>query len=144
MKEWRIDSHQHFWHYNPARHVWMNEAMESLKTDFLPADLAPHLWACALDGCVAVQADQSEEENTFLLDLAEKHQFIKGIVGWVDLQADNLAERLEHYRQFPKLKGFRHVLHDACELPVDTPLPKRIYWVFGSWVLTRCTCSLTE
>ncbi len=115
MKNARIDSHQHFWRYNPARHVWISEAMGSLKTDFLPEDLRPHLNACALDGCVAVQADQSEDENAFLLDLAAENDFIRGIVGWVDLGAANVDERLAHYRQFPQIKGFRHVLHDEPE-----------------------------
>jgi L-fuconolactonase len=112
MAALRIDSHQHFWHYDPARHVWMTDEMPTLKKDFGPANLAPLLSTCALDGCVAVQADQSEGENAYLLDLAEKHQFIRGVVGWVDLQADNLADRLADYRQFSKMKGFRHVLHD--------------------------------
>jgi len=61
---------------------------------------------------LAVQADQSEEENAFLRGLAETYEFIRGIVGWVDLQAENLEERLAYYRQFPRIKGFRHVLHD--------------------------------
>lgn len=112
MAALRIDSHQHFWQYDPARHVWMTDDTPTLKKDFGPADLAPLLWTCALDGCVAVQADQSEVENTYLLALAEKHQFIRGVVGWVDLQADDLADRLAYYRRFPAMKGFRHVLHD--------------------------------
>jgi L-fuconolactonase len=115
MKLSRIDAHQHFWHYDPARHVWMSEEMGSLKTDYLPPDLLPLLQTAQLDGCVAVQADQSEAENTFLLGLAEQHDFIKGIVGWVDLQADDLDERLAHYQQFSPLKGFRHVLHDEAQ-----------------------------
>ncbi len=108
----RIDAHQHFWQYDPARHVWMTDEMPTLKRDFGPADLAPLLWPCALDGCVAVQADQSEAENTYLLGLAQKHPFIRGVVGWVDLQADDVPERLAYYSQFPAMKGFRHVLHD--------------------------------
>ncbi len=115
MKAGRIDSHQHFWRYNPARHVWMSEQMGSLKTDFLPADLRPHLNACHLNGCVAVQADQSEDENAFLLGLASEYAFIRGIVGWVDLQSENVEERLAYYQQFPLVKGFRHVLHDEPE-----------------------------
>ena len=115
MKEAHIDSHQHFWRYDPARHIWMSDEMGSLKTDFLPPGLAPHLQNCSLDGCVAVQADQSEDENAFLLELADQYDFIEGIVGWVDLQADNLEDRLAYYQQFPKMKGFRHVLHDEFQ-----------------------------
>ena len=111
-----IDAHQHFWHYDPAKHVWMSEAMGVLKKDYLPTDLAPHLKNCALTGCVAVQANQAEEENAFLLSLAEKHDFIKGIVGWVDLQSDGVGERLAYYKQFEKIKGFRHVIHDEADI----------------------------
>ena len=89
-----IDAHQHFWHYDPAKHVWMRSKMGVLKKDYLPTDLEPLLKNSGLGGCVAVQANQAEEENTFLLALAEKHDFIKGIVGWVDLQSPNVEERL--------------------------------------------------
>jgi L-fuconolactonase len=116
MKTLRIDSHQHFWHYDPAKHVWMNDNMVVLKTDYLPNDLEPLLKKCDLDGCVAVQANQAEVENDFLLGLANQHDFIKGIVGWIDLRAENLSERLEYYQQFPKIKGFRHVIHDEPKL----------------------------
>ncbi len=111
----RIDAHQHFWQYDPAKHIWMSENMGILKTDYFPADLAPLLTQCALKGCVAVQANQAEEENTFLLNLAKKHDFIKGIVGWVDLRSENVEEPLKYYQQFPKIKGFRHVLHDEAQ-----------------------------
>lgn len=116
MKTSRIDSHQHFWHYDPAKHVWMNDEMKVLKTDYLPTDLEPLLKNCELDGCVAVQANQSEVENDFLLSLVNQYDFIKGIVGWVDLRAENVSERLEYYQQFPTIKGFRHVIHDEPEL----------------------------
>ena len=112
----RIDSHQHFWHYDPTKHVWMNEQMGVLKTDYLPTELEPLLNRCQLVGCVAVQANQAAVENEFLLGLSDEHDFIKGVVGWVDLRAENVEERLEYYQQFPKMKGFRHVLHDEPEL----------------------------
>ena len=111
-----IDAHQHFWHYDPAKHLWMSEKMGILKKDYLPTDLEPLLKNSGLGGCVAVQANQAEEENTFLLALAEKHDFIKGIVGWVDLQSPNVEERLAYYSQFSKIKGFRHVLHDESDI----------------------------
>ena len=112
----RIDSHQHFWKYNPASHVWMNDEMTVLKKDFMPADLLPFLTNCSLSGCVAVQASQMEDENTFLLTLANQYDFIKGIVGWVDLRSDKVSERLSYYQQFTKIKGFRHVIHDEVDI----------------------------
>jgi len=106
----RIDSHQHFWKYDPVVHAWITPDMNAIAKDFLPEDLLPLLQAANIDGCVAVQADQSEAETHFLLTLADKNPFIKGVVGWVDLRAANLDERLEYYSQFKKLKGFRHVV----------------------------------
>ncbi|MEM0991616.1 MAG: amidohydrolase family protein [Bacteroidota bacterium] len=108
----QIDAHQHFWSYDPQKHAWIDDSMAKLKRDFLPDDLWQIYQANGIDGCVAVQADQSEAETDFLLQLAAQHDFIKGVVGWVDLRADTVEERLAHYAQFPKLKGFRHVVQD--------------------------------
>lgn len=105
-----IDAHQHFWKFDPVRDGWINNDMKVIQRDFLPEDLKPVLAARSVDGCVAVQADQSEDETHFLLSLAEKHDFIKGVVGWVDLRSDKLRDRLHYFSQFPKLKGFRHVV----------------------------------
>lgn len=106
----KIDAHQHFWRYDPVRDAWINDQMTVIRRDFLPQDLAPELKANKIDGCVAVQADQSEAETTFLLDLAAKNKFIRGVVGWVDLSAPNVAEHLEAFSRHEKLRGFRHVV----------------------------------
>ena len=106
----KIDAHQHFWHFDPIRDTWIIEgAMSAIRQDFSPDDLQPILQQNGIKGCVAVQANNSEAETLYLLDLAEKHPFIKGVVGWVDTKADNLSERLDYFKQFPKLKGFRHI-----------------------------------
>ena len=104
----RIDSHQHFWLYNADEYDWIPE--DIIRKNFLPSDLAPILQDNHLDGCVAVQARQSEEETDWLLTLASDSEIIKGVVGWVDLQADNLSERLDYYSQFELLKGYRHIV----------------------------------
>lgn len=106
----RIDAHQHFWNFDPVRDIWITEDMSVIRRSFLPTDLLPLLQQHALDGCVAVQADQSEEETAFLLHLASQYDFIKGVVGWIDLQADDIVDRLDYYQSFPVLKGFRHIL----------------------------------
>ena len=105
-----IDSHQHFWIYDSVRDSWITPEMEKIRQNFLPEDLKPVLAANGVDGCVAVQADQSNSETEFLLQLAEANDFIKGVVGWIDLRADNLYDRLEVSSQFEKLKGFRHIV----------------------------------
>jgi len=111
----RIDAHQHFWHFDPVRDAWITPDMAAIRRDFLPADLQPILQQYRLDGCVVVQSDQTPAENAFQLANADAHDFIKGVVGWVDLQADNVAGRLDYYQQFAKLKGFRHVLQGEAD-----------------------------
>lgn len=106
----KIDSHQHFWKYDPVRDSWINDEMSVIKGDFLPEDLQPILKENNVDGCVAVQADQSETETEFLLSLADANDFIKGVVGWVDLTSDDLEDRLAYFSTFPRLKGFRHIV----------------------------------
>ena len=108
----RIDSHQHFWHYDPAHHVWMTDAMAALRRDYMPDELAPLLEAARFDGTVAVQARQMIEETEWLLALADRHPSIKGVVGWVDLCSPELAVQLERFASHPKLVGVRHVVHD--------------------------------
>jgi len=113
-----IDSHQHFWRFQPLRDAWITEEMGVLRRDYMPADLAPVLESNLVGATVAVQADQSEDETHFLLDLAARHPFIAGVVGWVDLRAPNLPERLQYFSRFEKLRGFRHIVQaeDDCFL----------------------------
>lgn len=105
-----IDTHQHFWKYNEDTHGWIDDEMKVIRRDFLPEDLIPEFQENGIDGCIAVQADQTEAENQFLLKLAEEHDFIKGIIGWVDFRADDIADRLAYYKTFEKIKGFRHIV----------------------------------
>jgi L-fuconolactonase len=111
----RIDSHQHFWNYDPVQHAWINDDMEIIQQDFVPEDLEPILQEYGFNGCVTVQVEQTEEENQFMLKYADKHDFIKGIVGWIDLKAENIEERLAYHKQFKKLKGFRHILQGEAD-----------------------------
>src|SRR5256885_2004156 len=104
-----IDAHQHFWNYDPTRDSWITGEMSVLKRNFSPGDLASELLTSGVDASIAVQADQSENETLFLLDLANRHERIAGVVGWVDLCSPQLAERLQFFSQFPKLCGFRHI-----------------------------------
>lgn len=105
-----IDSHQHFWKYNPQKHAWIDDEMSVIRRDFLPSYLESVFTDHGVDGCVAVQADQTLQETDFLLGLAHEHDFIKGVVGWVDLRSDALDRVLEKYAPDSKLKGYRHIV----------------------------------
>lgn len=108
----RLDSHQHFWKYDAAKYSWMTEKLARLRRDFLPGDLEPLLKAAGLNGCVAVQARQTLEESWWLLELAEENEFIKGVVGWVDLRSERVEEDLAELSKNPKFVGVRHVAQD--------------------------------
>lgn len=106
----RIDAHQHFWHYDPVEYGWIDDRMSALKRDFLPVDLEPLLKEIEFDGCVAVQARQSLEETRGLLELADAHDFIRGVVGWVDLRSPDVAQQLEQFAANRRLVGVRHIV----------------------------------
>ncbi|MFN5813753.1 MAG: amidohydrolase family protein [Bacteroidota bacterium] len=106
----RIDAHQHFWIYNPASHGWINDEMAVIRKDFMPDDLMPILNTHRIDGCIAVQADESMHENELLLKLADKYSFIKGVVGWANLGAPAFNEQIPFFKQFKKLVGFRCIM----------------------------------
>ena len=127
----RIDAHQHFWQFDPVRDAWISEeTMATIRLDFLPSDLEPVLSKNNFEGCIAVQADQSEKETEFLLKLSKENDFVRGVVGWVDLKSGNLEERLEYFSQYAKLKGFRHILQgEKPEFMLDAAFVKGVKMV---------------
>jgi L-fuconolactonase len=108
----KIDSHHHFWNYDPVEYSWMNEDMDVLKRDFGPSDLKKEINAAEIDGVVSVQASQSLGETDALLEHALVEEFVRGVVGWFPLAEDNVAEIIEPYADNALLKGVRHVVQD--------------------------------
>src|SRR3984957_15226911 len=106
----RIDAHQHFWIYNQREYDWIDEAMASIRRDFLPADLRPELEDAGFAGSVVVQVRQTLEETRWLLELAEDNTFILGVVGWVDLRSPRLYQDLQSFAGKSKLVGIRHIV----------------------------------
>lgn len=106
-----IDSHQHFWRYSAAEYPWMKPGWP-IRRDFLPPDLAREMARVGIAGCVAVQAQQTVAEARWLLTLADDHTFIKGVVGWVDLQSERVEEQLAELARHPRFVGVRHVVQD--------------------------------
>lgn len=130
----KIDSHQHFWEYDPDRYSWIDKSLKSLRRDFVPKDLNSLLEKHGFDGCIAVQADQSEAETEFLLKAASENSFVKGVVGWTDLKSPDLDKRLSVYTSNPLFKGLRHTVYDEKgEFMLDEKFQKGIsrLQVFG-------------
>ena len=105
-----IDSHQHFWNYEPEKHLWIDDEMSVIRRDFLSDDLQKVFAENGVDACVAVQADQTTEETNFLISIAENNNFIKGVVGWVNLRSESIEDDLLKYKKYNVVKGFRHVV----------------------------------
>lgn len=117
----KIDAHHHCWRYTAEEFDWINYDMRTIRRDFSPTDLAPHLAATGLDGTVVVQARQTLVETRMLLELARQHSFIKGVVGWVPLIDPQVSRMLDHFQSEPKLKGVRHVLQGQPDSYMANP-----------------------
>ncbi|MEO5908831.1 MAG: amidohydrolase family protein [Ginsengibacter sp.] len=107
-----IDAHVHFWKFNKVKDAWITDEMKLLQSDYLPSHLDPILKENNIDGIIAVQADQRENETRFLLRLANENPIIKGVVGWIDLQDENLDNKLLYYSKYSIIKGFRHIVQN--------------------------------
>jgi L-fuconolactonase len=105
-----LDAHQHFWEIARGDHEWVSPDYPALYGDFGPDELAPLMRAAGMTGTVLVQAAETEDETDYLLGIANRTDFILGVVGWIDMLADDFADRLDHYRRLPKWVGLRPML----------------------------------
>jgi L-fucono-1,5-lactonase len=105
-----IDTHQHYWVYNSADYGWIDDSMAALRRDFLPPDAHREMATAGVQASIAVQVRQTLEETRWMLELADRHPFIAGVVGWVDLEAAGVDAELEHLSQHPRLVGVRHIV----------------------------------
>ena len=114
MPELVIDSHQHFWQLSqPFDYRWLDAPqLEPIRRDYLPADLEPLIRHAGVDRTIVVQTQHNLRENDWALSLADRHDFIAGVVGWVDLASPDCERQLDEYRRHPKFVGVRHVTHD--------------------------------
>jgi L-fuconolactonase len=106
----RLDSHQHFWSYSEREYDWIDERMSRIRRDFAPSDLEPILRRNGFNGSIAVQVRQSLEETEYLLGLADRHAFVRGVVGFVDLCSPEGRRDLERFSEHPRFRGVRHVV----------------------------------
>lgn len=106
----RIDAHQHFWRYLPTSFGWIAPG-SVLAADRLPGQLRAELDAAKIDCCIAVQAQQCENETAWMLELANANAWIGGVIGWVDLASNDIEERLSKLMA-PRLVGIRHIAQD--------------------------------
>ncbi|WP_207310038.1 amidohydrolase family protein [Rubinisphaera italica] len=110
-----IDSHHHFWNYSSDQYPWIGEGMQKIAHSFLPQNLIDVAQPSGISGVISVQARQTLDETSWLLELAEDSDFIRGVVGWVPLKSKDLTSTLDQYAHHPKLVGVRHVVQDETD-----------------------------
>lgn len=106
----KIDSHHHYWRYNPVEYDWIDDSMKVIRTDFLPEKLEQTIREAGIDGVISVHARQSVEETDWLIEMAHQNKFMKGVVGWLPLIQNDIEAYLEKYSGEILLKGLRHVV----------------------------------
>jgi len=111
----RIDAHQHFWRIADRAGQWPGPELAAIHRDFLPDDLLPLAEDAGVDGTVLVQTMETQADTQFMLDLADNHPFILGVVGWTDLKASDVQENIGQLASHRKLKGFRPMLQDLAD-----------------------------
>jgi L-fuconolactonase len=108
-----IDAHHHFWNYSEKSFAWVTEEMTVLRQDFLPQHFETTLRSAGVSGTIAVQARTSLEETYWLLDLAARHEFIQGVVGWVPLKDASVGDILDRLAANRLFRGVRDVIQGA-------------------------------
>jgi L-fuconolactonase len=113
----QIDAHQHFWRLDRGEYTWLKPSLAPLYRDYLPDELAPHLADAGVSATILVQAAASEDETRFLLEIAKATPFVAGVVGWVDMEAPDVVERLSALKKVGGgyLKGVRPMLQDIAD-----------------------------
>jgi len=106
----RIDAHHHLWRYDAEEFGWIDDKMTALRRDFLADELMQEMQSAGIDGTVVVQARESLAETRWLLECARVAPFLRGVVGWAPLDADDLPEILSRFDDAEKLVGFREVV----------------------------------
>ena len=111
----RVDAHQHFWRIERGDYTWLTPALGAIHRNFDPADLQPLLAARGIAATVLVQAAATVAETEYMLSLADRHDFIRGVVGWVDMEAPDAPATLQRLAKHPAFKGVRPMLQDLAD-----------------------------
>ena len=111
----QIDSHQHFWSLDRGDYAWPTPDLALIYRDFDAADLGPLLAATGVDGSILVQATPTTAETQFLLEVAARHTFVKGVVGWVDFDRHDASASVARLAGNPRLKGLRPMIQGIAD-----------------------------
>lgn len=111
----RIDAHHHLWRLARGDYGWLTPALAPIYRDFSLSDLAPLLVKSAIEGTILVQAAPTEAETMFMLGIAEAAEVVRGVVGWIDFDADDAAARIDALAAQKLLVGLRPMVQDVAD-----------------------------
>ncbi len=108
-----VDAHFHCWRLARGDYGWLTPALAPIYRDIEVEDWQREAQPQGVTAGVLVQAAPTEAETAFLLEQAARHEAVRGVVGWMDLLAHDVPERIATLASTqPKLKGLRPMLHD--------------------------------
>jgi L-fuconolactonase len=109
----KIDAHQHFWNLDLVEYPWLGPQYGPIYRSYEPPELEPQLQEAGIDRTVLVQAANSYADTDYMLEQADRYEWIGAVIGWVPLQEpDEAARALDRYMQHPKFRGMRHLIHE--------------------------------
>jgi L-fuconolactonase len=108
-----IDTHQHLWDLSKVEYPWLVPAYGPLYRTYLAAELEPQLAEAGVAATVLVQSANSYADTVYMLDQADVHPWMIGVVGWTDLlDPADTAKAIERFQQNRHFKGMRHLIHE--------------------------------
>lgn len=107
-----IDAHHHLWNPADRPYPWMDDSVAPIRRRFDVDDLRAATQGTGVTRTIVVQAVHDPGETAWLL---EQPGPVAGVVGWVDLTAPDVTDRIAAARTLPggeRLVGIRHQAQD--------------------------------
>jgi|SRR5450755_3536423 L-fuconolactonase len=115
----KIDAAVHFWKYAKTFQNPLVSENKILQIHFLPEQISQSLHRNGINGCIAINAENTEVETRFLAELALSHPEISAVIGWIDLTDAGAIEKLREFQQYIAIRGYQMVFRkDRLPKPV--------------------------
>jgi L-fuconolactonase len=112
-----IDTHIHVWDFDKAEYSWLKGNTTVLNRPYKIEELDGEVRKAGVTEGILIQAANNREDTEYMLEVAAKTEWIKGVVGWLPLMDPELFEKelREIYSRNKYFKGIRHLIHDEAD-----------------------------